>query len=406
MTAREFDDNGWFEIQDNPLSKVGVFPYLGSMIDPSGAMGLDPEGVYQVYRSAEELSSPETIESFKLLPWVDDHLMLGEDFDPAETKGIQGVIGEEVRFEDGFLKGNIKLFSESQADKVAAGKRELSCGYRCEYELKDGVFGDQKYGVVQTNIRGNHLASVDEGRMGSDVAVLDQQLTFAIDAKDFEAMKKTKTLQEFAQDGVEPDEMPSALQLIATALVALDGCDPKASDADDPDDPDKKGEDQDLDDDDKKGEDQDPDDDKNAADADPDDDPEKNAADADPDEKKEGMDALDAKVEKLSRRLGSRRQLSIKEVMGEIRARDALYAKVSPAIGAFDHQDMTAAELAVYACDKLELKPTKGHELTAINAYFTNRPAPSIFAVDSLRSDSSEKGSGAVAKHFAGRAQA
>ena len=53
MTARVPDSNGWYEIADNPLSLVGVFPYMGSMIDASGALGLDPEKIYNVYRSEE-----------------------------------------------------------------------------------------------------------------------------------------------------------------------------------------------------------------------------------------------------------------------------------------------------------------------------------------------------------------
>ena len=103
MTARVTDANGWYEVDRNPISKAGVFPYRGASIDPSGKFGLDPNAVYQVYRPAEELNNPETIESFKLLPWVDGHEVLGNNSDfltPAERKGIEGVIGEKVYFSD------------------------------------------------------------------------------------------------------------------------------------------------------------------------------------------------------------------------------------------------------------------------------------------------------------------
>ena len=91
-SARKADANGWLEIKDNPISRVGVFPYLGKQIDPS----LEPDKIYQVYRPAEELSNPETIESFKLLPWVDLHpskLLGAKDAGrtPAENKGIEEV---------------------------------------------------------------------------------------------------------------------------------------------------------------------------------------------------------------------------------------------------------------------------------------------------------------------------
>ena len=96
MTKRQKDINGWFEVKDNPISKVGVFDYSGAQIGAA-----DPNRIYRVYRPAEELADPATIESFKLLPIVDDHTMLGnpnEGMTAAEDKGVAGVIGEEVYF--------------------------------------------------------------------------------------------------------------------------------------------------------------------------------------------------------------------------------------------------------------------------------------------------------------------
>jgi len=49
-SAREVDTNGWFEVKNNPLSKVGVFPYRGIQL-PNAP---DPNAIYQVYRPAEE----------------------------------------------------------------------------------------------------------------------------------------------------------------------------------------------------------------------------------------------------------------------------------------------------------------------------------------------------------------
>ena len=133
-TRREWDINGWFEVKSNPLSKVGVFDYLGASIDGDGSTGLDPDRIYKVYRPKEELSSDECMDSFKLLPWIDDHEMLGGPMTPAEYKGVQGVIGEEIYFDESDLtmKGNIKVFSESMKNQIEGGKTELSCGYRCK----------------------------------------------------------------------------------------------------------------------------------------------------------------------------------------------------------------------------------------------------------------------------------
>lgn len=167
-SARAPDINGWYEIKDNPISKEGVYQYLGSQIGAD-----EPGRIYNVYRPAEELSSQETIDSFKLLPWIDDHAMLGAGYMPAERKGIHGVIGEDVYFKSPYLYGNIKVMSDTLAGKIDGGKIELSPGYRCQYEKRTGVFDGQRYEYVQRNIRGNHLALVNQGRTGPDVSVMD-----------------------------------------------------------------------------------------------------------------------------------------------------------------------------------------------------------------------------------------
>src|ERR1700761_1358150 len=97
MSARVSDTNGWYEIADNPLSRVGVFEYSGASI---GAP--DPNRMYKVYRPAEELADPETLNSFRLVPLVDNHRMLGKatpDSIPAEQYGVHGVIGDNVRYD-------------------------------------------------------------------------------------------------------------------------------------------------------------------------------------------------------------------------------------------------------------------------------------------------------------------
>ena len=81
MNILEEDENGFVYVEKRPISKVGVFEYLGSSIGAE-----DPDRIYKVYRPAEELSSQDTIESFKLVPWIDDHEMLGTDATPAEEK--------------------------------------------------------------------------------------------------------------------------------------------------------------------------------------------------------------------------------------------------------------------------------------------------------------------------------
>jgi hypothetical protein len=167
--SKKIDQNGFWKIEDNPLSKVGVFPYLGKQISDE----LEPDKIYMVYRPANELFNKETIDSFNLVPLVNDHEMIGEGYTPAEDKGVDGVINN-VKAKGNVLIGDIKIFSESMKDDIKSGKKELSMGYTCSYDISSGVFQGERYEAIQKDIRGNHVALVERGRMGSDVRVYDK----------------------------------------------------------------------------------------------------------------------------------------------------------------------------------------------------------------------------------------
>lgn len=173
---KQVNENGFWRIENNPISQVGVFPYLGKNISDE----LEPNKIYFVYRPAEELFAPETLESFNStpLPLVDEHEMLGDGATPAENKGIHGVISN-VHQDGKLLVGDISIYSETMKDEINRGKKDLSMGYYCEYDLEEGEYDGQHYDAVQRNLRGNHVALVDQGRCGHSVRVYDH---FALDA--------------------------------------------------------------------------------------------------------------------------------------------------------------------------------------------------------------------------------
>ena len=167
------DHNNFWYIEKNPISKTGVFPYLGREI---GYPGLEPNKIYYVLRSEQELMSPEAIKSFELLPITKGHRMLGpqeQGLTPAEKIPQQGVVGEKVFAEGDTLYANIKVTSEQAKNDINNGLKELSLGYFCRWVKETGEYKGQHYDFVQKNIRGNHLAIVPLGRMGHDVRVMD-----------------------------------------------------------------------------------------------------------------------------------------------------------------------------------------------------------------------------------------
>ncbi len=404
MTNRAIDTNGWIEIRDNPLSKVGVFPYLGRSI---GAP--EPDRVYMVYRPEKELSDPDCIESFRLLPWVDEHEMLGDQdtgYTAPEKKGIHGVIGEEVYYENGVLKGNLKVFSESLAALINSGKRELSAGYRCQYEFTTGQYNGQHYDAIQRTIRGNHLASVKEGRMGPDVAVLDH-MTFTFDAKELcmpDDEKNTAGKDEDVSLADAVKQLMPILQALAARTPATDDEDktpvdetdlnqtPVEDDDDTP--PLMEGEEETEDEEEAEDEDEKEDDEtKQAMDsairvlrA---------ASKSAPKAMLKSMDSAINRLRKVSAQTQSKQSKRIVSTIDEadikaLRARvqklecqksDApkcaeLATRLSKHIGTFDHADKTLNQIACYGVSKLGIPCTKGQEMAALDGYLHARAAP------------------------------
>lgn len=343
MDEKVIDGNGWVEIRDNPISKVGVFPYSGRQL------GLDDDRIYQVLRPPEELGDPACVESFKLIPWVDEHAMLGPDRMPAERKGVQGVIGEDVFFKDGYLRANIKAFSSTLAALISAGKRELSAGYRCVYDMTAGIWNGQAYDAVQRQIRGNHLALVTEGRMGPDVAVMDK-LTFTFDAKDI-AMGEEATKDEgggagdmtLAQCVAMLAELAPQVAKLTAAMGAMSGA-PKEPDGDEPT-------------------------------------VDKAPAPAAPPASAPAAPAMDEAL-----------------IMKRIAQRDSLAKQISAHIGTFDHAGMTLDSLVTYGCEKLGVKAEKGQEAAALSGFLQAKPASTPAA--SVALDSAVKAASFVTKHL------
>jgi hypothetical protein len=357
-TARNSDLNGWTEIKGNPISKVGIFPYSGAQISPD----LEPDRIYQVYRPEEELSNTETINSFKLLPWTDEHAMLGSEDEgmlPAEKKGIHGVIGEDVYFHDGYLKANIKIFSEKLASLIEQGKKELSIGYRCLYDLTPGVYNGQNYDAIQRSIRGNHLALVDEGRSGSDVAVLDK-FKFTIDSKELLMADKERKDEPVKDDMMTLEECVGAIRNLQEMLGNMSPA--KIEDEGESEGEAKKELSEEAE---KEG---DAKDEEGAY--------KKfiNKAEVEDEDTEE-----DGDMEKPADKKGKDgKGMDAKSLFLEISRRNSLAEKLSKHIGTFDHSEKTHKEVAKYGIKKLGLKCIPGHEVSMLEGFLAASKANSV----------------------------
>lgn len=356
MSAQQHDINGFVTIHGNPLSKEGVFEYSGAQI---GLTGPDADKIVKVYRPAEELADPECIESFKLIPFVDEHAMLGSEDEgmlPAERKGVQGMVGEDVYFDAPYLRGNLRIVSESLKNAIRHGKVELSPGYRCKYELTPGVWDGQHYDAIQRHIRANHLALVTEGRTGPDVRVLDG-MTFTIDAKELAAMADQEVKD---QDGGE--RIKALLAELKPMLSEQEGVREMLRefglkmDREDESEGERKMEIAKA-----EGE------DKDTAPAATED---KEAKDACKDEDvKAALDAALKRIAKLEK--GAATMDSA--LVSSIADRDALAGRLSQFVGTFDSARMTVADVAKYGVQKLGIKCPAGAERIALDSWMQGR---------------------------------
>lgn len=363
MTKRKEDNNGFITIKENPISKVGVFPYLGREI---GAP--EHDRVYQVYRPAEELQKQETIDSFNLLPWIDEHELLGKGGTPAEKKGIQGTTGESAYFEYPYLKNNLRVYSNYMQELIDRGKIELSPAYRCVYDFTPGEFEGQRYDAIQRDIRGNHLALVEEGRTGKDVAVQDHSI-ITIDSS--ELIKEQTSMNE--------EQITELVKkLIQEALAAAKT---SASDTEEPNPPEPA---------------------KPAADE-----PEMEppVTPVTPEAAKAVVEAEGA-VEMAAEAIAAVKEEiasdSVQKAIKQIHERDALAERLIPHIGVFDSKSMLSAQqVAEYGCSKLGIKTTKGLEVATLDGYLQHKKAP----IETIAKDSVSTVSDSVSAFWGGKKQ-
>jgi hypothetical protein len=156
-------DEGFLICRNVPIARTGTQDYLAS------ELGMNSDKVVTVIRPEEEVFSDATIASFEGKPVTDDHPSELVDNQTATIYGkghAQNVRRGSGEWKD-YLVADLFIQDESLIEKVQRGKREVSCGYAVDYDDN----GDGTY--TQRNIRGNHIAIVDEGRAGHKAAIMD-----------------------------------------------------------------------------------------------------------------------------------------------------------------------------------------------------------------------------------------
>lgn len=177
------------------ITNVGVFPYR--MADGS---------IFHELRPPEEVFDTASIESFKMIPVTNEHP--SEKVTQENIKEYQvGFTGDNVYRDEYHISSPITITDQETITDIQTGaKRALSCGYTCDVEETEGVWMGVHYDGIQRNIRGNHLAVVNQGRAG-DAAIIKMDSMDNIGVhnidKNFYKGEESMALKKIKIDGVE-----------------------------------------------------------------------------------------------------------------------------------------------------------------------------------------------------------
>lgn len=193
-----------------PIGRTGMQQYYGQEI------GMEYGVLYEVVRSEEEVFSTTAMASFEGKPFTDEH-------PPNEvtTKNVddylKGVV-RNVRRGEGeqsdLLLADILVYNIDVIREIQNGKREISCGYNCLYEMTENGR------VKQIDIIGNHVALVRKGRAGDRVAIKDNQPVEGGEKKMEEKKKGIwgRMVQSFAKDAT-----PEEVELMMDEIKNING---------------------------------------------------------------------------------------------------------------------------------------------------------------------------------------
>ena len=169
-SARHYDANGHLIVDSTVITKAAVNPYYGKEIPNYESLGLDPEKIYNMLRDPVELEKGmHTLGEKQLLI---KHIFVSAD--EPQKESIAGTIGSNLEMAGNDVKGSLTVWDKEAINLIESGKlAELSASYFYDPVMKSGTFNGQAYDGIMTNIRGNHVALVERGRIGRDALVAD-----------------------------------------------------------------------------------------------------------------------------------------------------------------------------------------------------------------------------------------
>lgn len=189
-------------------------------------------GIRREYRPPAEVFAADAIASFKNVPVTFNHpnerLVTSEN---AKRLGV-GFVGENLRVDGDWLVMPITINDAETISQIEGGIVELSAGYVSNVIDEAGEYDGQVYDARQTQIRGNHVAIVQQARAGNDARLnLDAADAVAINQQPevkTDMADKTVTVRV---DGIEYQAAPEVERHISKQAERIDTLDTELADA-------------------------------------------------------------------------------------------------------------------------------------------------------------------------------
>lgn len=216
QSKREYTDEG-FLVTKARIARTGIQDYYAFEL---GLTDREPTEIIKMYRPESEVFNADSMRSFANKTVTDDHPT--EMINADNAKGLSvGHSGNQVTRDGMFLETILHFTDAKIIKKIESGKVELSNGYLSDLEWTKGVTPDgDHYDVIQKNIKGNHIAVVDNGRCGASCRVSDHK------------PKKTGApkMANVKIDGVDFEVSDQAAQAVNKMQVRLDAAEEKTKD--------------------------------------------------------------------------------------------------------------------------------------------------------------------------------
>jgi hypothetical protein len=154
------------------ISRIGIQEYNAGDIDMEG---VPANTRVRVYRPPNEVFDQESMNSFALKPVTNGHPSSGLVNIDNIKKYQVGNAGSRIERSGDMTSTDLLITDKAMITAIENGKCEISNGYVADFDYTSGTTeAGEHYDATMKNIRGNHIAIVDQARGGRGLRLSDE----------------------------------------------------------------------------------------------------------------------------------------------------------------------------------------------------------------------------------------